>query len=54
MGVGAGIGTGAEIGARASKTALRILCKSSSKYLGTLIVAGVLVTGDFVPEGPTD
>ena len=34
-------------GARASKTALRIYCKPSSEYLGTLVVAA----GNFGPGG---
>ena len=33
-------------GARASRTALRICCKSSSEYLGILVLAG-----DFGPRG---
>ena len=45
----AGAGAGAGAGARASRTALRIYCKSSSEYLGTLVVAA----GDFGPGGPS-
>ena len=58
-GAGAGTGAGAETGARAgtgalaSRTALRILCKSSSEYLGTLVAAGALAMGGFTPKGPT-
>ena len=36
---------GAGTGARASRTALKIRCKSSSEYLGILVLAG-----DFGPE----
>ena len=36
---GAGAGVGAETGARASRTALRICCKSSLESLETLIIA---------------
>ena len=44
---------GAEVGAQASRTALRILCKSSSKYLETLVAAiGASVMGGFVSKGP--
>ena len=52
-GAGAGLGTGAGagIGALVSRTALRILYKSSSEYLRTLVAAGALATGGFV-EGP--
>ena len=43
----------AEVGARASRTALKIRCKSSSEYLGILVAAvGALVMGGFVPKGP--
>ena len=37
------------MGARASKTALRILCKSSSEYLGTLVAMEDFGSG--VPSG---
>ena len=47
-------GAAAETGARASRTALKILCKSSSEYLGTLVaVTRVSAIGGFVPKGPT-
>ena len=39
--------TRAGAGAQASRTALRIHCKSSSEYLGTLVAAA----GDFSPGG---
>ena len=39
---------GAKAGAQTSKTALRIFCKSSSEYLGTLVA----VAGDSAPGGP--
>ena len=39
--------TGAGVGARASRTALKIYCKSSSEYLGILVAAA----GDFSPWG---
>ena len=40
------------MGAQASRTALRIFCKSSLEYLGTLVlVTGVSATGGFVHEG---
>ena len=53
-GTGAGAETGIRVqtGAQASKTALKILCKSSSEYLGILIAAGTLATRGFTPEGP--
>ena len=41
-------GAKAGAGAWASKTALKILCKSSLEYLGTLLAT----TGGFAPEGP--
>ena len=40
---------GAGAGAQDSRTALRILYKSSSEYLGTLVA-----TGDFSPGVPSD
>ena len=52
-----GAGTGAEAGARmgteawASRTALRIRCKSSSEYLRILVVAGGELARGFPPEG---
>ena len=55
MGPGTGAGTGARtgMGARASRTALKILCKSSSEYLGILIAATeASATGGFAPKGP--
>ena len=46
-------GVGAKVGARASKTALRILCKSSSEYLGILVVVtGASAIEGFVSKGP--
>lgn len=45
---------GARVGARvwASKTAIKIRCKSFSEYLKTSVVAArALVTEGFVPEG---
>ena len=57
MGAGAGTGAGmgakaiirARAGTRASRTVLRIRCKSSSEYLGILLAAaGALATGGFV------
>ena len=40
--------------ARASRTALKIRCNSSSEYLRTLVAAsGVLAMEGFVLEGPT-
>ena len=38
-------------GAQASRTALKILCKSSLEYLGTPVAVGALAMGGFVPEG---
>ena len=43
-----GAGAGAGAGAQASRTALRIHCKSSSEYLGILVSAG-----DFGSRGPS-
>ena len=43
-----GTGAGAGAGARASRTVLKIRCKSSSEYLGILVSAG-----DFGPRGPS-
>ena len=44
---------GAETGVWVSKTSLKILYKSFSEYLGTLVaVTGALATGDFVPKDP--
>ena len=52
-GMRAGMEAGTGTGVRASKTALRILCKSSSEYLGILMVATrVSAKGGFTPEGP--
>ena len=62
MGAGAGAGaeagtrarakTGVGAGTRASRTVLKIRCKSSSEYLGILLAAtGALATGGFV-ESP--
>ena len=51
-GAGVGMGVGMEAGARASKTALKIPCKSSSEYLGILVAARALGTRGFGPEGP--
>ena len=42
----AGARTGAGVGARVSRTTLRIRCKSSLKYLRTLVAAA----GDFGPK----
>ena len=51
-GTGAGARTGAGTGTRASRTVLRIRCKSSSEYLGILLAAaGALAMGAFV-KGP--
>ena len=48
-------GAAAKVGAQASKTALKILYKSSLEYLGILIVViGASATGSFVPESPVD
>ena len=48
-----GVWAGTEAGARASKTVLKILCKSSLKYLGILVAATeTTATGGFVLEGP--
>ena len=45
---------GAETGAQASRTALKILCKSSLEYLRILVAATeASVTGVFVLEGLT-
>ena len=68
MGAGVGVGAGARIGAGiragagtkagagtrtlASRTALRILCKSFSEYLKTLVATKVLTTGGFGTEQP--
>ena len=60
MGAGTGVGAGAETGAGAgtgalgSRTALKILCKSSSEYLRILVAAEAVATGDFGPEDPAD
>ena len=52
VGAGTGGGVGVRAEAQASKIALRILCMSSSKYLGTLIAAtGASAIGGFIPEG---
>ena len=50
-GARAGIGARAETGPRASRTALKILCKSSSEYLGTIVSTGALATRGFAPKG---
>ena len=51
-GVGAETGAEAEAGARASRTALKILYKSSSEYSGTLVAAtGTSAMGSFLFEG---
>ena len=50
-GVGAGAGAGAGTRVQASKTALRIHCKSFSEYLGILVAAAEALARDFVPEG---
>ena len=50
-GAGTGTGAGVGIGAPAFRTALRILCKSSSEYLRTLVAIRALVTRGFGPEG---
>ena len=48
-------GAEAETGARAFKTALKILCKSSLEYLGILVaVIGVSAIGGFILESPAD
>ena len=60
MTIGAGARTGADVrvGAgvrtrvKASRTALRILSKSSSEYMGTLVAKIALAIEGFVPEGP--
>ena len=49
-GAGAGAAAVARAGAWAFKTALKIRCKSSLEYLGTLVVAA----GDFGLRGPLD
>ena len=53
-GAGTGAGTRAEAGTEAlvSRTALRILYKSSSEYLKTLVAAEALAMGGFGLEGP--
>ena len=52
-GMGVGTGAGTETGAQASRTALRILYKSFSEYLGTLVAAtGASAMGGFAPRGP--
>ena len=51
-GAGARTGAGAGTGARTSRKSLRIFCKLSSEYLGTLVLAGALATGGFAPEVP--
>ena len=41
------------VGAQASRTVLKIRCKSSSVYLGTGgAAAGITATGKFTPGGP--
>ena len=46
--------TGVGAGASASRTALKIYCKSSLEYLGTLVVAGgALAIKGFDFKGPT-
>ena len=51
---GEGARTGARAGteAQASRIVLKILCKSSSEYLRTLVAAEVLAIGGFVPKDP--
>ena len=51
-GTGARTGAGAGTGALASRTALRILYKSSSEYLRTLGESGALAMEGFGFEGP--
>ena len=52
-GIGARTGVRTGTGAQASRTALRILCKLSLEYLGTLVAAtGASAMGGFAPEGP--
>ena len=49
---GAGAGARAETGAQASRTALKIYCKSFLEYLGiSIAVAGAIAMGSFVLEG---
>ena len=46
------MGAGVETGAQASRTALKILYKSSSEYLGTLVVTtGISARGGYIPVG---
>ena len=52
MGAGARTGAGVGTRARASRTVLKILCKSSSEYLETLVVVEALATEGLAPEGP--
>ena len=53
-GARAGARIGAEVGIQASRTALRIHCKSSLKYLGILVAAaGTSTTGGYVPKNLT-
>ena len=51
-GAGARTGAGAGIGARVSRTVLRILYKSSSEYLEILLAAKEEFARGFSPEGP--
>ena len=48
----AGAKTGVEAGAQVSRIVLKILCKSSSEYLGILVAAsGATAMEDFIFEG---
>ena len=54
MRVGARVGAGVGAGAQASKTVLRILCKSFSEYLNTFVVViGATAMRGFISKGPT-
>ena len=46
-----GAGAGAEAGAQASRTVLKIRCKSSSEYLAILVAAAGALARGFAPEG---
>ena len=50
--MGAGARARMGMGARTSRTALKIRCKSSSEYLGTLVAAEGELARSFAPEGP--
>ena len=52
MGAETGVGAGTGAKAQASRTALRIRCKSSSQYLGILVAEGGDLAKGFPPKSP--